>query len=203
LNKEGGVMKIFFDTEFTGLHQGTTLISIAFVSEDDKTFYAEFTDYDKNQVNNWIRDSVISRLKYPDSISYSDIVGKEGDIKSMDIVGNHEEIQFYLITWLNQFETIELVADVCYYDMVLFCELFGGSNELPKNISPTCRNLNQDIATHYGISVEEAFKMSREEIIYSFHPEFDLVLEEKHPGLEKHNSLCDAVVTKYIYEAIN
>jgi hypothetical protein len=37
--------KIFFDTEFTGLHQGTTLISIGLISECGKTFYAEFTDY--------------------------------------------------------------------------------------------------------------------------------------------------------------
>jgi hypothetical protein len=35
--------KIFFDTEFTGLHQGTTLISIGLISECGKTFYAEFT----------------------------------------------------------------------------------------------------------------------------------------------------------------
>jgi DNA polymerase III epsilon subunit-like protein len=32
--------KIFFDTEFTGLHQKTTLISIGLVSECGKTFYA-------------------------------------------------------------------------------------------------------------------------------------------------------------------
>jgi len=39
--------KIFFDTEFTGLHQNTTLISIGLISECGKTFYAELTDYDK------------------------------------------------------------------------------------------------------------------------------------------------------------
>ena len=42
--------KIFFDTEFTGLHQKTTLISIGLVSEDGREFYAELTDYDKSQV---------------------------------------------------------------------------------------------------------------------------------------------------------
>lgn len=43
-------MKVFFDTEFTGLHQKTTLISIACITEDGKEFYAEFTDYDEAQV---------------------------------------------------------------------------------------------------------------------------------------------------------
>jgi len=40
-------MKIYFDTEFTGLHKNTTLISIGCVAENGKTFYAELTDYDK------------------------------------------------------------------------------------------------------------------------------------------------------------
>ena len=54
--------KIFFDTEFTGLHQNTTLISIGLVSECGKTFYAEFTDYDQKQVDEWIKNNVIANL---------------------------------------------------------------------------------------------------------------------------------------------
>ena len=38
-------MRIFFDTEFTGLHQNTTLISIGCIDENGRTFYAESTDY--------------------------------------------------------------------------------------------------------------------------------------------------------------
>ena len=52
-------MKIFFDTEFTGLHKDTTLISIGLVSQDGKQFYAEFTDYDGKQVGDWIQENVI------------------------------------------------------------------------------------------------------------------------------------------------
>lgn len=37
-------MKIFFDTEFTGLHKDTTLISLGMISEDGRRFYAEFND---------------------------------------------------------------------------------------------------------------------------------------------------------------
>ena len=49
--------KIFFDCEFTGLHKNTTLISIGLISDCGKTFYAEFTDYDKGQVDDWIKQS--------------------------------------------------------------------------------------------------------------------------------------------------
>lgn len=47
-------MKIFFDTEFTGLHKDTTLVSIGMVSEDNRQFYAELTDYDIMIKNNVI-----------------------------------------------------------------------------------------------------------------------------------------------------
>lgn len=43
--------KLFFDTEFTGLHKNTTLISIGIVSECGCKFYAELTDYDKTQID--------------------------------------------------------------------------------------------------------------------------------------------------------
>jgi hypothetical protein len=54
--------KIFFDTEFTGLHQGTTLISIGLIFECGKTFYAEFTDYAITQVDNWLKDRIVSNI---------------------------------------------------------------------------------------------------------------------------------------------
>ena len=55
-------MKLFFDMEFTGLRQNTTPISIGIVSEDGKRFYAEFTDYDESQCDDWIKENVIKKL---------------------------------------------------------------------------------------------------------------------------------------------
>lgn len=48
--------KLFLDTEFTGLTKGTTLVSLGIVSGDtsmdvQKSFYAEFTDFDEEQVD--------------------------------------------------------------------------------------------------------------------------------------------------------
>ena len=56
-------MKVFFDTEFTGLHKDTTLISIGMVDENGRSLYIELNDYDKSQVNDWIRKNVISHLE--------------------------------------------------------------------------------------------------------------------------------------------
>ncbi|WP_376716592.1 hypothetical protein [Vagococcus carniphilus] len=55
-------MKVFFDTEFTGLHKDTTLISIGLIAENGNKFYAEFTDYDKTQIDDWLQENVINNL---------------------------------------------------------------------------------------------------------------------------------------------
>ena len=55
---------IYYDAEFTGLHRNTGLISIGLVSYSGSYFYAEFTDYDKSQVTEWIQENVIDKLPY-------------------------------------------------------------------------------------------------------------------------------------------
>lgn len=39
-------MKLFFDTEFSGLRKDTELLSIGIIAESGEAFYAEITDYD-------------------------------------------------------------------------------------------------------------------------------------------------------------
>jgi hypothetical protein len=56
--------KVFFDTEFTGLHRGMTLVSLAMVSEDRNSFYAEFTDYDAEGLSPWLEEHVIRNLSF-------------------------------------------------------------------------------------------------------------------------------------------
>ena len=54
--------RIFYDAEFTGLHRDTSLISIGLVSQSGSYFYAEFNDYDKDQITDWIHENVINNL---------------------------------------------------------------------------------------------------------------------------------------------
>lgn len=98
-------MKIFFDTEFTGLHKDTTLISIGLVSQDGKQFYAEFTDYDGKQVDDWIQENVIRN-----TLLFSWRIRESTYIENFHC-GNKEEISFMLQNWLSQFDTVELVSD--------------------------------------------------------------------------------------------
>ena len=91
------------------------------------------------------------------------------------------------------YDSVELVSDVCHYDMVLLIDLFGTAFDLPKYINPACHDINQDIARYYEISETEAFDFSREELLQNN----AIVIEG-----DKHNSLYDAKVIKTIYEII-
>lgn len=183
-------MKIFFDTEFTGLHKGTTLISIGLVSENNKQFYAELIDYDEKQCDDWIKENVIKHLYKTDWNKRKSIYVPNYHL------GCKQEIGKVLENWFAQFNEVELVSDVCHYDMVLLIDLFWYASNLPKNVCAACYDINQDISMKYGISMREAFDKSREDILFQHYK------ENKIKG-DKHNALYDAKVIREIYQIVN
>lgn len=178
--------RIYFDTEFTGLHQNTTLISLGMVSECGKEFYAEFTDYDNSQVDDWLQKNVIDKLtlQHPERqlVEYLAIGNQES------VLGRKESVRKYLEKWLSQFEQIEIWSDCLSYDWVLFCQLWGHAFNIPKNIY----YIPFDICTTFkekGVDPD----INRE--IYAF----------GRPDLtehEKHNALWDARVIKACCEKL-
>lgn len=190
-------MLLFFDMEFTGLRQNTTPISLGIVSEDGKKFYAEFTDYDESQCNDWIKENVIKNLK---------LAGMGVGVSDTDenpplriVMGDKRYIRQEANEWLRQFNKIQFVSDVCHYDFVLLIDLLtngGTALDLPENISAVCHDLNMDIARHFRVSDLEAFDMSREQIMNDMCGPEDIVTGNKH------DSLYDADVIRAIYEEI-
>lgn len=192
-------MKIFFDTEFTGLHKDTMLISIGCVSEDNRQFYAEFNDYDRTQCDDWIESRVIPNLRFnnPKDRNHYGVSshGKSRDsiLKnySVELVGDKKKISDEFTTWLSQFDSVEFISDCSHYDFVLLIDLFGTAFDLPKQVCPACHDINQDIAKYYGVTDAEAFDISREQIIGT-----------KDDTDKKHNALFDAEVIRDIYNII-
>ena len=177
-------MNIYFDCEFTGLHQKTTLISIGLLSENGKTFYAECIDYDETQVDDWIEENVIKKLKYKATF----IV--RGFPNAVEICNNSRHIGINLKYWLSQFSEVQFISDVCHYDFVLLIDfLSGNALDLPTNISPVCHDINQDIANFLGIDEKEAFNIDREQFS-----------NYKGEAGEKHNAFFDAKIIAYCYE---
>lgn len=174
--------KIFFDTEFTGLHQFTTLISIGLISECRKTFYAEFTDYDQSQINDWIKTNVIANLTLKNYDIYKDY---EPYSKNVKIKGNISQIKQALEHWLHQFDQIEMWSDCLSYDWVLFNQIWGPASDIPKNIY----YIPFDICTSFkdkGIDPD----ISREK--------FAKITD----STQKHNALWDAIIIKKCYEKL-
>lgn len=181
-------MLIYFDTEFNGLYKDTDLISIGLVSEDGKEFYGEIADDKLKWTDDWIAENVLANTIYYGGKDVDSIVDEENYY-----VGSKEEIQGALRHWLRQFDDVQLVSDVCHYDMVLFIDLFGTAFDLPKNVNASCHDINQDIADYYYINENEAFEINREDIL----KDNDIFIDG-----EKHNSLYDAKVIKEIYNII-
>ena len=173
-------MRIFFDTEFTGLHQNTTLISIGLVSENGYTFYAEFNDYDKSQLNDWLQENVLPYLQFKEV----DTAITELNLEHHRMKANCQVIAATLADWLAQFEAVEMWADYPAYDWVLFCDLFSSSLELPKKIP------------HNPFDLATLLKVT------GIDPKVDRKTLAELPNLNLHNALDDAELTKACYEKV-
>ena len=205
------MQKIFFDTEFTGLHKKTTLISIGLVSECGKTFYAEFTDYDKTQINDWLKDNVISNLQFTDRITnavgsserwlsdkgkYSNALEMclaKKDMSNFDCIGKTPMVKNRLEQWLSQFEQVEMWSDCLAYDWVLFNQIFGHAFNIPKNVY----YIPFDICTLFklkGIDPDISREMFASNISSS---DVDNLMQDL-----KHNALWDARVIRMCYDKI-
>lgn len=193
--KRNRSVKVFFDTEFTGLHQNTTLISIGLMSEDGEKFYAELTDFDRRQIDQWIQDNVVDRLLL------SEILTPLEQGNCFTVKGPRARVEQHLREWLNRQSTknavygdmrnvfpdrhpqkLEMWSDCYAYDWVLFCDLFGGALNIP------------DCVYYIPFDLSTLFK------IKGIDPD---VNREEYAGLsggEKHNALWDAKIIKACYE---
>lgn len=168
--------RIYFDTEFTGLRQDTTLVSIGCVAEDGQEFYSELDDYDASQLDDWLRENVIDHLwakqpewwSHPNGVTY--------------VRGNADYVADSLADWLYPFGEVEMWSDCLAYDWVLFCNLFGGAFGIPKNVY----YIPFDLATLFKVK--------------GIDPDIG---REEYAGMSggnKHNALYDAQVIKACYE---
>lgn len=164
---------LFFDLEFTGLTKGTSIISIGIVSDCGQEFYAEMTDYDRLQVDEWIKENVIKNLSIPD-----------------DDRLYIEELEKKLRDWLTRFGQIEMWGSCLAYKWVLFCDIFGGEIYIPENIT----YIPFDICTLMKLKGVDPY-ITREA--------FAGVDTDTGTGTAAmHNALHDARVVKLCYEKL-
>ena len=188
-------MKIFLDSEFTKLDKDGELISLGLVTEDNREFYAEFNDYDENQIDDWLQENVINNLVFKDVLI--ELNGRDTyahyDVsllsipksKKVTIKSCKHTIGEYIKKFLEIYKDVEIWSDCLAYDCMLFCNIFGGALKIPNNIY----YIPFDIATLMKIKGVDP-DINREEFI-----------NNSVKG-NKHNALYDAKVIKACYEKL-
>lgn len=191
-------MNIYFDTEFTGLRKDTSLVSIGMIDENDRSIYIECDDFDRTYDDPWFKENVYKHLLLSQYETYSFNKRYYDMKKETDVyICNHIYAKKKLTEWLLEYKDVQLVSDVCHYDMVLFIDIFGTAFNIPHMISPVCHDINYDISSFYSVTEKRAFEYSREAIVK------ELYGKDYYIKGMKHNSLYDAKVIKAIYEGIN
>ena len=193
-------MKIFLDTEFTGLHQNTSLLSIGIVDEDGRSFYAEVSDYDFTQMDDWLLENVMSHMmfepakpgeqEYYNATRFTDNPIGENlyDSYSLKMRGTLAEIREELKRWLHQYDQVEIWSDCLAYDWVLFNNIFGSAFNVPHHVY----YIPFDICTLFKMAKIDP-DISREFFIKDRLDNIDM------PLFMKHNALWDAYVIKECY----
>lgn len=196
-------MNLFFDFEFTGLHAGTTPISLGIVAENFGFFYAEFTDYDETQIERekdggeFIKTNVLDNLvlekqnlKENDFYEYY----KGNELFAMKVRGNKSFIVEKLKKWLFSFNTqLEMWGDCLHYDWVLFLDLFGSAFDLPEYVY----YIPFDICTLFKVKNIDP-DINREKFVEDYIKTY----ETANCFSTKHNSLHDADIIMYCYNKL-
>lgn len=199
--------KLFLDTEFTGLHKNTTLMSIGVISECGKSFYFELNDYDTRQVDIWINENVVKNMIYLDHIEKVSLNYKYRAVivpisKNINFTGygNIHKLKHKFIDWLGQFEQVEIWSDCLSYDWVLFNDIFGTAFDIPKNVY----YIPMDICTYFKI-VRIDPDVNRLEFIKQYIDlcDYDLFSNRFQSNFgNNHNALFDAFKIKCCYEIL-
>lgn len=181
--------KIFIDLEFTGLHKLTTPISIGLVAEDGKEYYAEFTDFDKHQVDPFIAQHVLPKRMLED---YNFERDYDPNAERVLVKGDIDRVHNTMLKWLEKYKEngVQMWGDLLSYDWVLFISIFGNGHNLPKFID----YIPMDLCTAlplFGVDQD----VDRDVFAYGE----ELASERKG---SKHNSLYDAQTQMAVYKKL-
>lgn len=150
-------LNLYFDAEFTSLSPDAQLISLGIVSDEylsdviigeetvfggqvqsesnakhinnSKSFYAEFSDFDINRCDDWVKENVVKKLKYYPTEHYP---MKEEITSNLTGCSHTETVKYWLKQWLSQFSdyNLQFVADCSTYDWFFLVQLLAEWDEI-------------------------------------------------------------------------
>jgi len=136
-------MKYYLDTEFIEAPNTIDLISIGIKCEDGRTFYAESTCFDERKASEWVKENVLSKLRWYGNVKstkgFCNVSTNEGRTEAF---GTLDVIRIAVIDFIG-FDEPEFWGYYADYDWVVFCWLFGPMVDLPKGWPMYCKDLKQ------------------------------------------------------------
>jgi len=200
--------RIYYDSEFTGLHRDSTLISISLISQSGNYFYAEFNDYAKDQIDDWIQEHVIGNLIFDKDClikHHADTEGFDVDQFNIQMRGSKDEVKKEVVEWLKaensilKTKQVQIYSDCYAYDWMLLVDLIAGhAMKMPDFINYIPIDLSSVLWVNGidpDISREEFAGISENDVT-----NFDISLPEISSS--KHNSFFDTISAKVCFEKI-
>lgn len=151
-------MKIYFDTEFTDFMLSPALISIGFVADDGREFYAELNNtYDEQMCSDFVKENVLPVLS--------------GEKFEMSI----EELSVKLSVWIESFgQPVTLWADAPSFDWIWLVEIFNHNNSVwPINLVRKCRSTLESASNSYHEACEEYWWLNQKDGAVQHHALWD------------------------------
>jgi hypothetical protein len=212
-------MKVFFDTEFTGLHKDTSLISIGLIAETGQTFYAELNDFKFAESNSHYNDDadfftkvLKPNLKFYRKENFDETVSTKDKCPSCtsrknhwfvsenktEIYGNTEEVSELLTEWLNDIINFTTVAHE-HKSITMVSDTYAYDFVLFNNLFKHAFDVPQ-IVNYIPIDLSTMLycndidpDINREDYAFNGNVPEDA---------EKHNALWDAIVIKACFEKL-
>lgn len=143
-------MNYFLDTEFIEWAGGIDLVSIGIVAENGSTFYAESTNFDERNADQWVKDNVLSKLRWWGNEesnkgfcnSCTQVMGDIG-FKNAEVFGTNKLIAEEVLKFIGEDSFPQFYTYYGAYDWVLFCRLFGRMIDLPEGFPMYSIDLKQ------------------------------------------------------------
>lgn len=136
-------IKLFFDFEFTSLSPDAQIISLGAISDCGKSIYAEFSDFDLNRCDDWVKENVVKKLRFN-----NEAWGKNAFEESHTEMGSYHgsgplsSVKRMLFEWISQFSeyNIQFVCDCGTFDWYWMLQLLAEWDEieLTKPECPSC-----------------------------------------------------------------
>ena len=166
-------MRYYIDTEFIEFPNTIDIISIGIKCEDGRTFYAESNQFDSSKASNWVKENVITKLKYHGKIIKPFI--ERDKLNSFTMFSNNKRIADMIKMFIGN-DIPEFYGYYADYDWVVFCWLFGSMIDLPNGWPMYCKDLKQ--------------------VLDDFH------IPNIPDPIDEHNSLVDAIWNEKLHQHI-